>query len=73
MPEAELERLERLSDALATSEGLERLGALLPEHDVAALVGRVPACCGSASTRRPSPGWPAGAVAAAVTVAPDRG
>ena len=54
------ERLERLLDVLATPGGSERLGALLPEHDVAALVGAgATGCCGSASTRTRAPGWPA--------------
>ena len=42
-----------------TSEGLERLGALLPEHDVVALVGRVRRLLRVGIHPRPSPGWPA--------------
>jgi uncharacterized repeat protein (TIGR03843 family) len=59
LPEAELERLERLSDALATSEGLDRLGALLPEHDVVALVGRVRRLLRTGLHPHPNRGWPA--------------
>ena len=59
LPEAELERLERLSAALATSEGRSRLEVLLPEHDVAALVARVHRLLRAGIHPRPSPGWPA--------------
>ena len=59
LPEAELERLERLLDVLATPEGTERLGALLPEHDVAALVARVDRLLRVGIHPHPSPGWPA--------------
>ena len=56
---AELERLERLSAALATSEGRGRLEVLLPEHDVAALVARVHRLLRAGIHPHPSPGWPA--------------
>ena len=59
LPEAELERLERLLDALATPEGFERLAALLPEPDVAALVARVDRLLRVGIHPHPSPGWPA--------------
>ena len=59
LPEAELERLERLLDVLATPEGIERLEALLPEHDVAALVARVDRLLRVGIHPHPSPGWPA--------------
>ena len=59
LPAVELDRLEMLSDALATSGGLERLGALLPEHDVAALIGRVHRLLRTGIHPHPSPGWPA--------------
>ena len=58
-PDAELDRLERLSDALGTNEGQARLGALLPEHDVAALVARVHRLLRKGIHPHPSPGWPA--------------
>jgi len=59
LPDAELDRLERLSDALGTNEGQARLGALLPEHDVAALVARVHRLLRKGIHPHPSPGWPA--------------
>ena len=59
LPVAELERLERLSAALATSEGRGRLEVLLPEHDVAALVARVHRLLRAGIHPHPSPGWPA--------------
>ena len=59
LPDADLERLERLLDVLVTPEGFERLAALLPEPDVAALVARVDRLLRVGIHPHPSRGWPA--------------
>ncbi|MBB2987673.1 SCO1664 family protein [Terracoccus luteus] len=59
LPEAELDRLTRLEAALGEPEAQAALGALLPERDVAALVGRVRRLLRTGRHPRPAPGWPA--------------
>ncbi len=59
LPADDVARLEQLSDALHTPEGRDRLTALLPERDVAALVGRVDRLLRVGLHPQPSGGWPA--------------
>ena len=59
LPDADLERLERLLDVLVTPEGFQRLAALLPEPDAAALVARVDRLLRVGIHPHPSRGWPA--------------
>jgi uncharacterized repeat protein (TIGR03843 family) len=59
LPAAEIARLERLADELRTAESVTRLGALLPEQDLLALVRRVDRLLRVGEHPHPAPGWPA--------------